>query len=358
MSKILAAEQLLDAYLNPSVTAIGAPEEDEAIKLMRKLPSGINTKKLYDTLIKLGMGKFYRFGNSFSKEYIPVLQEAMKTLSRDTFYSKMMMHSVIYALDKDFEKEENYTAFLETGAFLQYLDKLQSPVEKPEQFLKSDTYITPAVAEVVHHVLTTIQYTSRDIRVFNSFVYVLGKMNHPDQDKMIEFQVGQGSKLYEMNVIVKALKLHSSASNTAIGYQLIHNKLKAIQNESLAYRFAGSLGLDPEPDLKWSIKIELDSHPDSPNSGFITLEVSNMWNDCIQLLVKGPKGSEKGNERHGILKGKGLDFRKIDLFNLRTELEEIGQLYGLDKLDWKKAKITVTGFEKSAAKEVKRVIGD
>lgn len=51
---------------------------------------------------------------------------------------------------------------------------------------------------------------------------------------------------------------------------------------------------------------------------------------CIQLNVKGTKGTQKDNERDSVLIRKGLGFLKIDLFNLHANLDEIGLLYGIE----------------------------
>lgn len=351
------AEEAITAFLNVPANAIGSKEEENAIARMRKLPAGVDEQKLLAAIERMGPMKVYRYCNSFPVAYIHVLQEAMKSFLRDTYSSKLMMQCLAYALDKDFSQPGAYQDFSDTGKFLQYIDKLQFPVEKADQFPKSDQYITTAVAEAVGYALTTERYTSRDIRAFNSFVYVLGKSDLPIVPEAVKFQMGGGNNLYELNVLISALKPNKELLNTAKGYQLVYDRLYEIQSESLAFRFAKAIGLEPDLDLKWSLKVQVSSDPKekTPRNGwFVTTEVSNMWNDCIQLVVKGPKGTEKGNERHGVLRGKGLDFRKIDLFSLRSEMDEIGELYGIDKLYWENADVSVKGFDKSAVKQIKQ----
>ncbi len=354
--KHVLAEEAIDAFMKVSSNMIGSKEEENVIALMRKIPAGVDHQKLQAAIERMGPMKVYRYCNSFSKEYIPVLQEALKSFLRDTFVSKQMMQCLAYALDQDFSQPETYQDFSDTGKFLQYIDKLQFPVEKADQFPKSDQYITPAVAKAIGHALTTERYTSRDIRAFNSFVYALGKSNLPIVEDAVMFQMGSGNNLYELKVIINALKPNKDLPNTAKGYQLVYDKLYEIQSASLAFQFAKAIGLEPDLDLKWSIKIQLSSDPKekTPRNGwFVSTEISNMWNDCIQLLVKGPKGTEKGNERHGVLLGKGLGFRKINVFKLRSEMDEIGQIYGIEKLYWENVDVSVKGFDRSAVKKIK-----
>ena len=354
--KTLLAEEIIDTFLNSPANVIGSKEEENVIELVRKLPSGVDEKKLLTALVRMGPSKLFRYGNTFPEAYIPVLKEAMRSILQDTFYSKMMIEAMAYALDKDFSKPGTYKDFTDTGKFIQYLDKLQFPVEKPEQFPKSDQFINDAVAEAAAHVLTTVRYTSRDIRVFNSFVYALGKADLPVIAEAVRFQMGTRNNLYELNVLINALKPHKDLPNTAKGYQLVYDVLYDIQSESLAFRFAKEIGLEPGLDLEWIIKIQVSSDPKEkiPRIGwYVTTEVSNMWKDCIALVVKGPKGMEKGNERHGVLLGKGLDFRKIDLLKVRSEMDEIGSIYGIEKLYWENADVSVKGFDKSAVKQIK-----
>lgn len=359
--KTLLAEEILDKFLQSDTHSIGSKEEESAIELMRKLPSDLDEKKLLAALTRMGASKLFRYSNSFSKAYIPVLQEAMKSLLRDPYQSQMMLQLLAHALEKDFSLAETYPNFTDAGKFLQYLHKLQFPVEKADQFPKSDQFITEAVAEGINLVLKSVRYSSRDIRVFNSFVYALGKANFPGMEEAILFQIGSGHNLYELNVMINALKSNKDLPNTAKGYQLVYDKLYAIQAASLSFQFAKAVGLEPDLDLKWSIKIQVSSDPKekTPRNGwFVTFEISNMWNDCISLVVKGPAGSQKGNERHGVLMGKGLGFRKIDVFKLRTEMDEIGKLYGIDKLYWENADISATGFDKSAVKSIRQWLQD
>jgi len=353
--KAQLAEETIDLFLQSGTHTIGSREEENVIALLRKLPPGVNEQKVLDALVRMGPLKLYRYCVSLPEAYIPVLREAMRSFLRDPYASKMMLECMAYALEQDFSQPQAYKDFTDTGKFLQYIDKLQFPVEKADQFPKSDPLITEAVGRGVARALTTIRYSSRDIRAFNSFMYALGKSDLPAVAEAVSFQL-QGNSLYEMNVVINALKPHKDLPNTAKGYQLVHDKLYGIQAESLAFQFAKAIGLEPALDLKWSILVQVSSDPTekTPRKGwFVTTEVSNMWADCIQLVVTGPKGSQKGNERHGVLLGKGLGFRRIDLFALRSEMEEIGNIYGIDKLYWENADISVKGFDKSAVKTIR-----
>src|SRR6218665_3274276 len=123
-AKAISAEEILDAYLSPFVTAIGAKEEDEIIKILKKLPSGIDEKKLFETLKKLGALKLFRFASHFSIEYIPILRDAMKLYLADTFPSRMMNQCLAFALEKDFTQPNIYEEYCQTASFLQYLNTL------------------------------------------------------------------------------------------------------------------------------------------------------------------------------------------------------------------------------------------
>ncbi len=117
-----------------------------------------------------------------------------------------------------------------------------------------------------------------------------------------------------------------------------------------------AIGIETEIGQKWSFKIQLSSDPTEKKptyDWFVSIEVSNAWADCILLNVKGPKGAAKGNQRHGVLMGKGLGFLKIDLFNLHANLDEIGLLYGIETFYWENVDVSVSGLDKKAVKMVK-----
>ena len=353
--KAIKAGETLDQFLDPAVTAIGSREEEAAVLVMRKLPSGMDEKKIHDAIMKMGALKIFRFSSSFSKEYIHVLKAAMNILVKDTFQSRMMTQCLFFALDQDFEEPQAYTNFTETATFLQYLDTFQFPVEKADGFAKSDKLITAAVAENAGKTLLAVQYNSRDIRVLNSFMYALGKSDLPMVEAAAKFQIESGGS-YELNVVIKALQPNSELPNTSKAYQWAVERLTAIQEKNLAFKLAGTIGLEPVFDTPWSFKIQVSSDPTekTPRKGwFVITEIAGHWNDPLAITIRGPKGDVKGNERHGVLMGKGLGFKKIDLFNLRPDLDEAASLYGIEKLYWENAAISVTGLDKKSAKTIK-----
>lgn len=359
-AKTLAAEEILDQFLASPTPVIGSKEEEAAIALMRKLPSGMDEKRVFEVLERMGPLKLFRFAASFSAEYISVLREVMHRIYlKDTFTSRMMNQCLAFALEKDFNQPGAEQEYRETAAFLQYLSTLSFPVDKAENFTVSDKFITPVVGEYVARTLTTVPYQSRDIRVFNSFVYALGKSNHPLVESVFQFQIGNNNKLHELNIFLLALAPNKSLSHTAIAYQLAYDKLASNQKASLADEVIKAIGIETEIGQKWNFMIQLSSDPTEkkPKRGwFVSLEVSNQWADCIQLRVKGPKGEAKGNERHGVLMGKGLGFLKIDLFNLHENLDEIGRLYGIDKFYWENVDVSVKGLDKTAVRKIKEWI--
>jgi hypothetical protein len=355
--KAIKAEETIDVFLQSPTNVIGSKEEKDTIELMRKLPSGVDEKKLFDALKRMGALQLFRFAGSFSVEYMHVLREVMRTIYlNDTFPSRMMNQCLAFALDKDFSDVNDYEEYKQTAAFLQYLSTLSFPIDKAENFSVSDKYITPVVGEYVAQTLVKVPYQSRDIRVFNSFIYALGKSNHPLAEQVFQFQIGTNNKLPELTIFLLALAPNKTLSNTSKAYQLAYDKLAANQKVSLADEVIQSIGIETEIGQKWSFRIQLSSDPTekTPKRGwFVSIEVSNQWTDCIQLTVTGPKGSQKGNERHGVLMGKGLGFLKIDLFNLHANLDEIGQLYGIEKFYWENAAISVKGLDKTAVKKIK-----
>lgn len=90
-AKAIKAEETIDAFLNSPTNVIGSKEEKDTIELMRKLPSGVDEKKLFDALKRMGPLQLFRFASSFPAEYIPVLREVMRIVYlNDTFPSRMM----------------------------------------------------------------------------------------------------------------------------------------------------------------------------------------------------------------------------------------------------------------------------
>jgi hypothetical protein len=355
--KAIKAEETIDTFLNSSIHTIGSSEETAVIELMRKLPSGVDEKKLFEVLKRMGALKLFRFAGNFSIEYLHVLREVMRMVYlNDTFPSRMMSQCLAFALEKDFTDPEHYEEYKQTAAFLQYLSTLSFPIDKVENFKVSDKFITPIVGEYVAQTLVKVPYQSRDIRVFNSFVYALGKSDHPLAEQVFQFQIGNNTKLNELNIFLMALGPNKDLPNTAKAYQLAHDKLAENQKGSLADEVIKAIGIETEIGQKWSFTIQLSSDPTEkkPKRGwFVSITVSNAWTDCIQLEVKGPKGAAKGNERHGVLMGKGLGFLKIDLFNLHANLDEIGQLYGIDKFYWENVDVSVNGLDRKAVKVIK-----
>lgn len=356
-AKAIKAEETIDTFLQSPANVIGSKEEQAVIELMRKLPSVVDEKKIYDALKRMGALQLFRFAGSFSVEYIPVLRDVTRTIYlNDTFPSRMMNQCLAFALEKDFSDPNDYEEYKQTAAFLHYLSTLSFPIDKAENFQVSDKFITPIVGEYVAQTLVKVPYQSRDIRVFNSFIYAMGKSNHPLAEQVFQFQIGNNNKLAELNIFLLALAPHKTLSNTAKAWQLTHDKLAANQKASLADEVIKAIGVETEIGQKWSFKIQLSSDPTekTPKRGwFVSIEVSNMWTDCIQLNVTGPKGSQKGNERHGVLMGKGLGFLKIDLFNLHANLDEIGQLYGIEQFYWENVDVSVKGLDKTAVKKIK-----
>jgi hypothetical protein len=356
-AKAIKAEELIDTFLNSPMNVIGSMEERAIIEQMRKLPSGVDEKKLFDALKRMGALQLFRFASNFSEEYIPVLQEVMRIIYlNDSFPSRMMSQCLAFALEKDFSDPNNYEEYKQTAAFLQYLSTLSFPIDKAENFTVSDKYITPIVGEYVAQTLIKVPYQSRDIRVFNSFVYALGKSNHPLAEQVFQFQIGNNNKLSELNIFILALGPNKTLSNTSKAYQLAYTKLAENQKGSLTDEVIKAIGIQTEVGQKWSFKIQLSSDPTekTPKRGwFVSIEVSNMWADCILLNVKGPKGAAKGNERHGVLMGKGLGFLKIDLFNLQANLDEIGRLYGIEKFYWENVDVSVSGLDRKTVKMIK-----
>ncbi len=356
-AKALAANETLDKFLNSSTNAIGSGEEKATIELMRKLPSGVDEKKLFDALKRMGSLQLFRFASSFSVEYMHVLREVMRVVYlNESFPSRMMNQCLAFAINQDFNDPKSYEEYRETALFLNYLSTLLFPIDKAEGFKVSDKFITPIVGEYVAQTLITVPKQSRDIRAFNSFVYALGKVNHPLAEKAYQFQMGNDNKLTELNIFLLALGPNKTLSNTEKAYQLAYNKLAANQVGSLADEVIKAIGIETEIGQKWSFKIQLSSDPTEkkPTYGwFVSIEISNAWADCILLNVKGPKGAAKGNQRHGILMGKGLGFLKIDPFNLRTNLDEIGLLYGIETFYWENVDVSVSGLDKKSVKMIK-----
>ncbi len=356
-AKALAADEVMDKFLNSPTNTIGSGEEKATIELMRKLPSGVDEKKLFEALKRMGSQQLFRFASSFSVEYIAILREVMRSIYlNESFPSRMMNQCLAFALNQDFNDPKAYEEYRETALFLNYLSTFAFPVDKAEGFKVSDKFITPIVGEYVAQTLVTVPKQSRDLRAFNSFVYALGKCNHPLAEKAFQFQIGNDNKLTELNIFLLALGPNKTLSNTEKAYQLAYNKLAANQVGSLADEVIKAIGIQTEIGQKWSFKLQLSSDPTEkkPKYGwFVSIEVSNAWADCIQLNVKGPKGAAKGNQRHGVLMGKGLGFLKIDLFNLHENLDEIGQLYGIEKFYWENVDVSVTGLDKKAVKKIK-----
>lgn len=356
-AKALAANETLDKFLNSPTNTIGSAEEKVTIDLMRKLPSGVDEKKLFDALKRMGSLKLFRFASSFSLEYMHVLREVMRTIYlNESSPSRMMNQCLAFAMNQDFNEPKIYEEYRETALFLNYLSTFQFPVDKADDFKVSDKFITPIVGEYVAQTLVTVPKQSRDIRVFNSFVYALGKVNHPLAEKAYQFQMGNDNKLAELNIFLLALGPNKTLSNTEKAYQLAYNKLAANQVGSLADEVIKAIGIETEIGQKWSFKIQLSSDPTEKKTKYgwyVSIEVSNAWADCIQLNVKGPKGAAKGNQRHGVLMGKGLGFLKIDLFNLHTNLDEIGLFYGIEKFYWENVDVSVSGLDKKAVKMIK-----
>ncbi|MNK01823.1 hypothetical protein D3C87_196310 [compost metagenome] len=356
-AKTVAAEEIIDQFLASPTNVIGSKEEEAVIALMRKLPSGMDEKCLFEALKRIGPLKLFRFAAGFSTAYIPVLREVMRMIYlKDTFTSRMMNQCLAFALEKEFSEPGAEQEYRETAAFLQYLSTFSFPVDKAENFKTSDKYITTAVGEHVARTLATVPYQSRDIRVFNSFIYALGKSNHPLVETVFQFQIGNNTKLQELNSFLLALAPNKTLSNTAKGYQLAYDKLAVNQKASLADEVIKAIGIETEIGQKWSFMIQLSSDPTEkkPKRGwFVSIEISNQWTDCIQLNVKGPKGVAKGNERHGVLMSKGLGFLKIDLFNLHENLDEIGRLYGIEKFYWENVDVSVKGLDRTAVKQIR-----
>lgn len=346
------AEEIMDKYLHPNVTAIGAREEEKAVQLMRKLPAGVNEQKLFDTLIKLGNIRVFRFARNLRKEYLPVLRKALTHFMLVHPFNPMMISSLLYALEKDLNDADAYDGYVETAAFLQYINTLVTAVYSEEDFARSDKYITPAVAENAGRTLCKEAYGngdfgSGDTIAFNSLLYAMGKHNFPLTLEASRLQLKYNKNPREIYCLVKAFAPNKHLSHTGEAYKLAEETLRRIQEQKISSRLAQAIGLGDVSTTWWGIDLivgnEAQKYPQW-SAGSVYIEISSMRDDYLSIRVVSPTGSEQLRYK---------DEADLDVFRLKPQVDRLAASLGVENLLWDKADIKLFNLEKTARKKIK-----
>lgn len=188
----------------------------------------------------------------------------------------------------------------------------------------------------------------------------MGSANTTDAEAAVAFQDQDTAKLDRLDklrAMYHALGPHKDKPHTAAAFALVEDRLRTHQQASNAFRIVSAMGMVPDVDKAWSISLLVSdqaSEPKARTGNYLALVITNTNRNNVTIEVNGPKGRETGNDQRGIIEGKGLGFRPIDVADLRAACDAIAQLYGIERLAWEHAAVAVDGLPKSAVKPIRK----
>lgn len=360
---ISQTEEAMNRFLDPEVTSIGSLQESKLIKEMKKLPSGIDTQKLYDVILKMGGISLFRYIKNMKEEYLPVVKKAVDHFKNDSPYSLLMIDCLQRAIEDCLNDTSKFPDFVETAAYLQYINSLSMTAYSASDLARADKFITKAVAENAGKTLSEYAYedtdyiennstifSGGDIIAFNLLFYALGKMNLPLVDEAVQTQLRSNPKSRELYCVLSTLEPNKDLENNRKAWQLVHQALTKAEKERIPYQLAQQIGLSVQPTDSWRIYITVGNDETSyvrSCSGFIGIDIRSIWSDYLKVEI------QKNHSLNSYDYKSANDKFNFDPFSIRTEIERLALLEGIEGLVWEKTDILVVGLDKNTKKQIK-----
>lgn len=360
---ISIAEEAMDNYLDPGITSIGSLQEANLIKELRKLPSGINPQKLYDAILKVGGISLFRYVKNMKEEYLPIVKKAVDHFKTNHPYSLLMIDCLQTALEDYLNDRSKFSDFVETAAYLQYIHSLSMTAYSASDLARADKFITEAAAgnagktlskyayedtDYIEH--NTTIFNGGDIIAFNLLFYALGKMNLPIVTDAVNTQLLSNPKSRELYCVLSTLEPNKDLENNQKAYQLVLQALTKTEEQRIPYQLAQQIGLQIQATDSWRIYITVGTGEQSyvrSCSAFIGVDIRSIWSDYLKVEI------QKNHSLNSYDYKQAAENLSFDPFHIRTEIERLALLEGIEDLVWEKTDITVIGLEKTAKKQIK-----
>lgn len=361
------AEKIMDHYLDPEQQAIGSIQEGDLIKILKKLPSGVDTQKLYDSILKLGSYSLFRYVKHLREEHLPVLKKAIDHFRNDYMHSLLMIDCLQNALETCLADQQKYPEFVETATYLNYVSSLSMTAYSASDLARADKHITKAAAENAGKTLAKYAYEDTDyientdtifnggdIIAFNLLFYALGKMNLPLVNEAVATQLKSNPKSRELYCVVSALAPNKNLEHNKKAYQAAHQALTKAEEQRVPFRLARQIGLNVQPADPWCMYITVGSGEHNYVrfcSDFIGIEIRSIWSEYLKVEISRNHSTNTYNYKEATEK---LHF---DPFRIRMEIERLAASQGLEELAWDKIDILTVDLDKTAKKQIKNWLG-
>lgn len=175
-------------------------------------------------------------------------------------------------------------------------------------------------------------------------------MNLPLVDEAVQTQLRSNPKSRELYCVLSTLEPNKDPENNRKAYQLVHQALTKAEEERIPYQLTQQIGLSVQPTDSWRIYIAVGNGETSyvrSCSAFIGVDIRSIWSDYLKVEI------QKNHSLNSYDYTSANNKLNFDPFSIRTEIERLALLEGIEGLAWEKTDILVIGLDKNAKKQIK-----